>query len=114
MAIYAQFDKDGESIQLATNTGWSEFGDWVETLKDCPRTSKLWDGGECEDIAGLRAEMERQLSDAPPENPDVESVAHQVIHAIDAGGKAEILLITAGVSQDPPAESKVAPAKKKK
>lgn len=100
MAIYAQFDKDGPCIQAASNTGWSEFGDWVETLTDCPRTKELWESGACEDIAGLRAEMEQQLEDAPPENPDVASVAHQVIHAIDAGGKADILLITAGVTID--------------
>lgn len=101
MAVYAQFDKDGACVQLASNTGWSEFGDWVETLKDCPRLSAMWDSGVCEDIPGLRDELEQQIQDGPPEDEDVLSVAHQVIHAIDAGMPAEILLTTAGVSQDP-------------
>lgn len=108
MAIYAQFDQDGECIQLASNVGWSEFGDWVETLKNKPNLTALWTSGACEKIPDLRAEMESQLDSAPPENPDVESVAQQLIHAIDASGSAEILLVTAGVSVDPP------PAKKKK
>lgn len=98
MAIYAQFDKDGECVQLASNTGWSEFGNWVETLNGCPRVAKLWHSGECEEIPELRAELEEAIQDYPPPDKDVESVAHQVIHAIDAGGKPAIMLITAGVS----------------
>lgn len=102
MAVYAQFDENGECIQLASNVGWSQFGDWVETLDDCPRLKELWESGSCEDIAGLRDELDQTLKDAEPKDPNVASVAHQVIHAIDAGGKADILLITAGVTQDPP------------
>jgi hypothetical protein len=106
MAIYAQFDEAGECIQLASNTGWSEFIDWVETLDGYKRLSQLVDEANCEDIAGLRDELESCLEDEPPENKDVLDVAHQVIHAIDAGGKAEIMLITSGVTQEPEKEDK--------
>ena len=112
MAIYAQFDKDGPCLQLASNTGWSEFGDWVETLEDCPRISELWESGSCEDIPGLRDETEETLKSSPPENKDVESVADGLIHSIDAAGQAEILLITAGVSTDPPTAKPKKTAKK--
>jgi hypothetical protein len=106
MAIYAQFDKDGPCIQLASNVGWSEFGDWVEHLDGATRISKLWSEGNQEDIAGLRDELEEILEKSPPENADVLSVADGIIHAIDAGGAAEILIISSGVQIDPPPEKK--------
>jgi hypothetical protein len=98
MAVYAQFDKDGACIQIASNVGWSEFGDWCETLTGFQRLRKLFDEGNTEDIEGVRAELEELLEKQPPPNPDVESVAHQIIHAIDAAGPAEILLVTAGIT----------------
>lgn len=100
MAIYAQFDEDGACVQVASNMGWGEFGDWVETLKGYQRVRKLWEDGNTEDIAGVRAELEELLKETPPENKDVEDVAHQVIHAIDAGTPAEIMLITNGVKNE--------------
>jgi hypothetical protein len=98
MAIYAQFDEAGPCIQIASNAGWSEFGDWSETLGDKSKITALFTTGECENIPGLRAELEAVLQKTPPDNKDVYSVADGIIHAIDAGGVAEILLVTAGVS----------------
>lgn len=109
MAIYAQFDQDWMCLQIASNVGWSEFGDWVETLTDCPRISALWKTGSCEDIPGLRDEIDETLKGSPPENKDVASVADGIIHAIDAAGASEILIITSGVSIDPPKKGKSIP-----
>lgn len=101
MAIYAQFDKDGPCPQIASNVGWSEFGDWVETLDGYTRINALWSDGFIEDIPGLRAELEHVLDSAPPTNKDVLSVADGIIHCIDAAGPAEIMMITSGVQIDP-------------
>jgi hypothetical protein len=98
MSIYTQFDEDGPCLQCASNVGWSEFGDWVETLKAYSRLAALFDTGACEDIPGLRAELETALKKDKPESPDVESVLQQLLHNIDAAGDAEIVLMTAGVT----------------
>ncbi len=101
MSLYMQFDEAGPCLQVASNSGWSEFGDWVETLSGYTRLAALWSDGSCEDIAGLRDELEHVLENQPPPDKDVHSVVDGLIHAIDAGGKADIVLITAGVGVTP-------------
>lgn len=100
MALYTQFDEGGACLQVATNQGWSEFGDWIETQTSAPLALSLWTQGYCEDLAGLRAEMETLLREAPPKNKDVASILDQLIYNIDAAGPAEIILVTNGLSAD--------------
>jgi len=72
----------------------------VETLNGYAGISKLWSDGNIEDIAGLRKELEDVLNSKPPKNKDVGTIADGIIHSIDEAGKAEILMITAGVRND--------------
>jgi hypothetical protein len=112
MSIYTAFDCawDGRPIlQVASNFGWGRFGDWVETLKGFPGIAKLWEIGECEDVPGLRAEMEKAIQESSPTDANTLDVAHQVIRNIDAAGESYIMLITNGIINDPHASGQPEP-----
>lgn len=110
MSIYAQFDEDGPCLQLASNVGWSEFGDWVETIKGYSIITDLFNNGNTENIKGLRDELEDVLEKNPPESKDVLSVADGIIHSIDSAGDAEIMMITFGMKNVTPESTAKKPA----
>ncbi len=96
MAIYTQFDEDGATLQVASNMGWSDFGEYIEKQKDAPLAKALWETGLCEKIPALRKELLALLETNPEK--DIASVIDQLVHNID-GTSAKILLITNGVAK---------------
>ena len=98
MSIYAHFDEFGPDLQIATNLGWTHFGNWADSIKSpkFPIIRKLWIDGECLDLPGLRKELEKALTqNVVAENCD--QIADGIIHSIDAAGKADFLLVTNGM-----------------
>ena len=98
MAIYAHFDEFGPDLQIATNLGWTNFGNWADSIKppEFPLIRKLWIDGECLDLPGLRKELEKALAQKIVPG-DCDEIADGIIHSIDAGGKADFLLVTNGL-----------------
>ena len=96
MSRYAQFDEDGNQYQVASNRGWSEFGDWVETLskKTYPQLHELWNDGSSQ----LFEEVIKQLGDALENHPPSKNVAGSTKLLLNAlrknKKKAHTLLIT--------------------
>ena len=98
MSIYAQFDEDGSQEQIASNRGWSEFGDWVETLNanDFPTLAALWEHGATSDIRGLTSEVAKAVKSAPP-SKDVKTIAKFLLSALRGNAKAGCVLVTNGM-----------------
>ncbi len=101
MSTYAQFDAAGNQFQIASTTGWGNFGRWVDTLgaNDYPLLSALIEDGECQDLPGLTLEIEVALENGAP-SPDDEDIGQSLFSALLQSKAAEILLITNGVAAD--------------
>jgi hypothetical protein len=101
MSIYASFDEKGATTQIATNLGWTQFGNWADSLKETefPLVRKMWLDAECLDLPGLRKELDQALKKGVVD-ADAVDVAHAIIYAIDAAGKADFLLVTNGMVVD--------------
>ncbi len=95
MSIYAQFDEDGSQEQIASNRGWSEFGDWVETLNatDFPGLAALWEHGFASDVPALTSEVAKAVKSAPP-SKDVKTIAKFLLSALRENSGAGCVLIT--------------------
>lgn len=103
MSTYAQFDEDGEQYQIASNTGWSEFGDWCESLdvEQFPNIVQLFEHGATEDLPALAEEMPKALEANPPDDKTA-GVADNLLQALRANEGAGVILITNGVSPADP------------
>jgi hypothetical protein len=93
MSIYAQFDEDGDQVQIASNTGWSKFGNWAESLENCPLILHLWEKGNCIDLSGLAGELPIAMKQKPPSRGVTESIK-ALLKSLRRNSKAAILLIT--------------------
>lgn len=69
-----------EGDQVATNSGWTDFGDWVDTLplKGYRRVIELWEHGVTFHVAELASQLRRAVKNRKPPK-DVRSVAEGVI-----------------------------------
>lgn len=95
MSTYAQFDSDGDQRQIASNLGWSEFGDWCENLdhEEYPSLVQLWEHGQSNDIATLTKELQKAIDDESP-NADVKGSAELLLDALNANKDASAVYIT--------------------
>lgn len=95
MSTYAQFNEDGNQYQIASNLGWSEFGDWVEELdeeKYAPLVS-LFEHGVSQDIPALTTALTDALENEKP-GEDVAGTADLLLDALHANQDAEFVLTT--------------------
>jgi len=94
MSIYAQFDENGNQYQISSNLGWSEFGEWVESLTAMPALKSLYEHGVSEDIPAVTQDLSEAIESESPENEDVLSTAELFLDALNANQDAELLLTT--------------------
>ena len=102
MSMYAQFDENGAQEQIATNTGWSRFGDWAEGLDvgTYPAVVQLWEHGHSTTLPDVKDQLAGALDATPPADQDTRDVAQGLLDAVGQNLAAEILLITNGVRTD--------------
>lgn len=95
MSRYAQFDEDGNQYQISSNLGWSEFGDWVETLdaETYPNLREFWEGGTTQAIPEITAQLEHVLEESPP-SKNVNGTAELLLSALHQNQTAGVLLST--------------------
>lgn len=95
MSTYAQFDADGDQRQIASNLGWSEFGDWCEGLnhEQYPRLVQLWEHGQSNDIPGVATDLEKALEAHSPSG-DVRGSVDLLLDALNANKDAYTVYIT--------------------
>ena len=75
MSVYAALDTDldgGE--QVGTNTGWGDFGRWVDGLDagDYGQVVHLREHGWSQKLADLESQLADALSESPPDDQDTQ------------------------------------------
>jgi hypothetical protein len=101
MSIYANFE-NGTQQQLASNTGWSQFGEWVDArdAQHSIQLVQLWEHGISEELPALQSQLQDAIKRAPSDNEDVMSVADGLLDFVKARGRADVLIISNGVQPD--------------
>lgn len=95
MSTYAQFDDDGDQRQIASNLGWSEFGDWCDGLdhEKHPLLVQLWEHGQSNDVKALMIELTDAMEREQP-SPDVKGSAELLLDALNANRGSESVYVT--------------------
>lgn len=93
MSIYAGFGKGPPTI-LASNTGWSQFGDWVDGLDvdEFSEVVHLWEHGWSQEGKTLSAQLSKAIESNQPDG-DVKPIAENLVSLV-AG--EEVIVITDG------------------
>jgi hypothetical protein len=76
MSVTIEFgdERKGQPVaQVATNKGWIDLADWLESLDGdaYPELAGLVQEGDCQDLDGLINDIDRPLDDDPPSDPSV-------------------------------------------
>lgn len=95
MSTYAQFDDNGDQRQIASNLGWSEFGDWCDGLdhEKYPALVQLWEHGQSNTIPALSKELETAMEKEDP-SEDVNGSAKLLLDALNANQGAASVYVT--------------------
>lgn len=114
MSLYAQFDDDGPQMQIASNTGWSDFGAWIESLDvgAFPELISLWEYGQSNNIMQLGKEIANALA-AHLLKGTVSSTAQVITAALAGNMTAEAVYVTSGMQPDDGEENDDEPAEPK-
>lgn len=72
--------EDQEGIEISSNTGWSQFIDWVDGLdeNEFPDLKRFADEGNSDDAQKLRDQIEEAQNDSAP-IPDVKSIVDNLM-----------------------------------
>ena len=100
MSIYAQFS-DGDSPQIASNTGWGDLLRWVSLLDNPPETLVgLFDDGWHEPISAI-ADAIQSLVDTPPEDPTIQTTLQGFLQILlDHADRTDAIVISDGTAPD--------------
>lgn len=99
MSLTAQWE--GGSEPLATNSGWSAFGKWAESLgPKYGRIKQLWDKGITSTAEFLSVELEHALTHSSPKEPSVHDTAENLLRIAESAGGAEYVAVTNGMGAE--------------
>lgn len=65
MGLYLNTDA-GDQLPLASNSGWSEMGAWIESLDGASQLSRLWEHGWAEPAGEIADELQAQIKATAP------------------------------------------------
>ena len=96
MSYYAELDnakKTGGDV--ATNSGWSQFREWVEDLDiECVQLQHLAEHGWSQNLKQLESDIRGALDESPDSaNADI---AEGLLAILDGKADAEVLVVTDG------------------
>jgi len=91
MSRYILLGKDEEGPEIASNTGWTQFLEWVESLDadEYPALADFSTTGTTEQAQLVCDQTEAAIEDLPP-IPDVEPIARNLIEYLDGESEASI------------------------
>lgn len=98
MTISVEFgDRKGgrlEGVQVATNRGWVEFGQFVDKLplKNYLSLVELWEHGHTYQVKRLEKELERLLAKRQPEG-GVKSVGENLLALVRQNIDSDVLCV---------------------
>jgi hypothetical protein len=97
MGLYLHTDAD-DQIPLASNTGWSEVGKWIESLGDkSPLVSQLWNDGWAEPAGELRDQLAAAVHESPPEG-DAAKTVDELIESLKGISPESAVVVSDGFS----------------
>ncbi len=94
MSIYLSCDGN-EPLFLASNLGWSEFGDWADKLdaEKYQQVVTLWEHGISQEVDDLQKQLKSAIAD---ESPDA-NTADVATSLLELSVGAEVVSITDGM-----------------
>jgi hypothetical protein len=94
MSIYA-VNENKVHIQISTNKGWEQYGDWAESLPrtQWPEVVNLWLTGLCKDAPLLASQLESAQTLHSP-NADVRDIIKHILEVCEG---ALAIMITNGI-----------------
>jgi hypothetical protein len=100
MSLYLEFD-NGAQRDLASNKGWSEFGDWADKLSLAAYGAviELWEHGITERVERLGEQLAVAVKKENP-SKDVSSIAQNILDAVAEIKDAEFVMVTNGITPD--------------
>ena len=100
MSIYASFDNENQE-QVASNTGWSQFGNWVETLDAnlFDQLIVLWEHGWSQEVPTLATELAFALHSVPPQEATISATGQLLLAALKHNQEAEAVFIGDGFTK---------------
>jgi hypothetical protein len=108
VSVYLQIDRTVGPIQIASNEGYGDFGDWVDglDLKKYGELVHLYEHGWCQDVADLIGQVDAAIKDDAPKSADVMDVAKTLQQFLDGEQDATVVTITDGLGDKEDAEEK--------
>ncbi len=94
MSQYAQFDENGRQVQIASNSGWSDFCNWSDTIKS-EALKQLVEEGFTENLDRLAQELE--FFKGSKRSKDVADIAGGILDAVKSNLGAGCIMVTNGV-----------------
>ena len=93
MSRYIQINDDKEPAELSSNSGWSQFIDWSESLdaNEYPEIAKLANDGATKNPQMLADQIEHALKNASP-IPDVGRIAETIFSYLDGESGAATVI----------------------
>lgn len=84
MSRYLQINDEEEAAELSSNTGWSQFLEWVSTLNadDYPDLVAFANNGTTNDPQKVSDQVESASEEFPPDE-DVTSIAESLREYLD-------------------------------
>jgi hypothetical protein len=86
-------DGDDGPFQLASGSGWAAFGEWAESLAKSHLLKELVEDGTVSDSGKLSKQLKKALRKSPPDNPDVEDTARQLLKRLGVGRGEESVTV---------------------
>ena len=114
MGLYLQID-DGEPAMLASNRGWSDFGNWAETLdaETFYPVAHLWEHGYFEGLDILEVSLRAAIETIPPTDVPLRTTVTDLIETLTYRRKdARLAMVTNGMVEDDGVEEVESPAKR--
>lgn len=101
MSVTIEFgDEGGPSVQVATNRGWEDVGEWADELLDgnetYPELMHLIDHGDSEDLPALVENIDNALANDPPDDESVAETLSGLRSAVKRNESSEYALIGDG------------------
>lgn len=100
MSYYLQFD-DGESLQVASNSGWGDVIDWVESLDyGCDELQHLVEYGWCQNVPELGDELQDAIEATPPGDASTQNTVDNLLNMILVSDGAAVATVDCGLEAD--------------
>lgn len=98
MSYFLQIGANGGPSQIASNTGYGDFGRWAETLdpKKFPEVIHLYTYGWCQHLTALEKQLADAMKVAKP-SASVADTIKTIIGLLSTAGAAECCTVTDGI-----------------